>query len=92
MTELEEDMIEDWRESEAIVLAANSNADFEDAEDIRVSVSTYLLLSFFIIMYLYYYTFFIIITYIAASSWRENERARLEDTGWRPCLVRAATL
>ena len=45
VTELEEDMIEDWRESEAIVLAANSNADFEDAEDIRVSVSTYLLLS-----------------------------------------------
>ena len=42
VTELEEDMIEDWRESEAIVLAANSNADFEDAEDIRVSVSTYL--------------------------------------------------
>ena len=45
VTELEEDMIEDWRESEAIVLAANSNADFEEAEDIRVSVSTYLLLS-----------------------------------------------
>ena len=41
-TELEEDMMEDWRERELIVLAANSNADLEDAEDIRVSVSTYL--------------------------------------------------
>ena len=42
-TELEEDMMEDWRERELIVLAANSNADLEDAEDSRVSVSTYLL-------------------------------------------------
>ena len=41
-TELEEDMMEDWRERELIVLAANSNADLEDAEDSRVSVSTYL--------------------------------------------------
>ena len=41
-TELEDDMMEDWRERELIVLAANSNADFEDAEDSRVSVSTYL--------------------------------------------------
>ena len=41
-TELEDDMMEDWRERELIVLAANSNADLEDAEDSRVSVSTYL--------------------------------------------------
>ena len=42
VTELEDDIIEDWRESELIVLAASSNADLEDAEDSRVSVSTYL--------------------------------------------------
>ena len=50
VTELEEDMIEDWRESEPIVLAASSNADLEDAEDIWVSVSTYLLSSVIIII------------------------------------------
>ena len=43
-------MIEDWRESELIVLAASSNADLEDAEDIWVSVSTYLLSSVIIII------------------------------------------
>ena len=87
VTELEEDIIEDWRESEPIVLAASSNADLEDAEDSWVSVSTYLFSSvIFITIYFYF------CAYIVASSWRENERARFEDTGWRPCLVRAATL
>ena len=88
VTELEEDMIEDWRESEPIVLAASSNADLEDAEDNWVSVSTYLFSSVIIIITFDFYC----CAYITASSWRENERARFEDTGWRPCLVRAATL
>ena len=68
--ELEEDITEDWRESEVIVLAASSNADLEDAEESLASVSTYMV----------------------ASSWREKERARLEDTGCRPALARAVEL